>query len=326
MDLKQMSKIELHCHLDGSMGVEITKQLLAEIGQQYESAELIPLLRAPQDCQSLAEYLKRFDLPIQCLQTKEGLFRSAYDLAVAASKENVKYLEVRFAPEFSTAQGLTIQDIIESVENGLAQARKETDIYTGILVCGMRHLPMENNLAMLKAAAELYGAGVVGCDIAGDEAAFPTALFREFFAVAKDIGMPYTIHSGEQGSVENVREAIELGAKRIGHGIAMGKDEELIKVCANKRIGVELCPTSNLQTKAVKTMQEYPFRKFFDAGILLSVNTDNRMVSGTDCTREWELLQNTYDIGEEAMKKIYQDSVETCFAPDEIKDILLKKW
>ncbi len=324
--IPNMPKIELHCHLDGSMRIDTTQSLLTEQGRQYSQEELHELLQAPMDCPSLADYLKRFDLPIQCIQTKEGLFVSAYDLAKDAANENVKYMEVRFAPSFSTQEGLSICEIIESVENGLRKAREEFDIHTGIIVCGMRNLSMDTNISMLKQARELFGEGVVACDLAGDENAYPTSQFVDFFETAKKFGMPFTIHSGECGSIENIKVAIELGAKRLGHGIAMAKDEELMRFCAQKRIGVELCPTSNLQTKAVLSMEEYPFRKFWDAGVLLSVNTDNRTVSGTSMTQEIQFLSDRYELDEEVWKKIYKDSVEMSFANDDSKNALLAAW
>ncbi len=321
-----MPKIELHCHLDGSMNLDVTKELLKEIGKTYEDAQLMNMLQAPEDCPSLADYLTRFDLPISLIQTKNGLRKSAKAVALDAATENVKYIEVRFAPTFSTNEGLSIRDIIESVQIGLKEAEAEADIKTGIIVCAMRHLPMEINLAMLKEARELYGAGVVACDLAGDEKAFPTRDFVEFFETAKKLGVPYTIHSGECGSVENIRVALELGAKRLGHGIAMGRDLDLMKECARRGIGVELCPSSNLQTKAITSFDEYPLRSFMAAGIPISINTDNRMVSGTTIVREFTRVAEKFALTEEELAKIYRDSVEKSFATEEIKHDLLKKW
>ncbi len=324
----QFPKIELHCHLDGSMEVSRIQKLLAERGEQEDVEELRRKLTAPMDCGSLAEYLERFDLPIRCLQTAGGLAAAAYDLAKAASGEQVKYIEVRFAPSFHTAEGLSVCEILEAVESGLKRAKEETGIKSGILVCGMRNLPMEQNLSMLKQARSLYGQGVVGCDLAGDEKAYPTKNFAEFFEKAKSYQMPFTIHSGECGSTDNIRVAIELGAKRLGHGIAMAQEPDLMRVCANHRIGVELCPTSNLQTKAVRSMEDYPFMQFYEAGIPLSVNTDNRTVSNTSCSREFELLADFYRMEEEqlmdVMHQIYKDSVEMSFADDDTKHRLLK--
>ncbi len=324
--LREMPKIELHCHLDGSLKPELVQRLLALRGETYSIEELKQRMEAPMDCPDLAEYLTRFDLPLRCLQTKEELAAASYGLAEDAAVEQVRYLEVRFAPSFSTQEGLSVREILESVESGLRRAREETGIRTGILVCGMRNLPMEENLAMLREARELFGAGVAGCDLAGDEKAYPTREYRTFFREAKRLGMPFTIHSGECGSIENVKEAIELGAKRLGHGIAMAKDTESMRLCRERRIGVELCPTSNLQTKAVSGMEDYPFGIFRKNGVPVSVNTDNRTVSAVSLTGEFQLLCGVYGLGREELGRIYRDSVEMSFADEENKNALLALW
>mgnify|MGYP000054894189 len=195
-----------------------------------------------------------------------------------------------------------------------------------MIVCTMRNLETEKNIAMLKEAREFLGNGVVACDLAGDEKAYPTAAFADVFATAKKYGMPYTIHAGECGSREEIRTAIELGTSRIGHGIAMSGDEELKKEVAEKKIGVELCPTSNLQTKAVTDFTDYPFREFYDAGILLSINTDNRTVSDTSCTDEYMRLAEAGMFQEPMCEKIYMASLHSAFADDDTKQVLWKKW
>ena len=321
-----MPKIELHCHLDGSMSVELTQKLLADMGEEYTKEELQEALTAPMDCPSLADYLKRFDLPLRCLQTKEGLRAAAEELALRAAKEQVKYLEVRFAPSFSTQQGLKITEIIESVNEGLKSAEAKRDIHTGILVCAMRNLDQETNLSMLKDARELLGSGVVGCDLAGDEKAYPTSGFRELFEWARKNDMPFTIHSGECGSTLNIQTAIEYGARRIGHGIAMKDDPEVMKLCADKKIGVELCPTSNLQTKAINSIEEYPFKKFYEAGIPMSINTDNRTVSDTTCTDEYMRLVDAGMFKEAMCQKIYMASLAASFADDSVKQEVFSRW
>lgn len=321
-----MPKIELHCHLDGSMSVELTRRLLHEMGEDYTEEELRGALTAPMNCESLADYLKRFDLPLRCLQTKEGLKAAAEELALRAAKEQVKYLEVRFAPSFSTQQGLSVRDVIGSVNEGLKQAEQKRDIRTGIIVCAMRNLDTETNLAMLKEAREWLGVGVVGCDLAGDEKAYPTSNFADLFAMARKYEMPFTIHAGECGSTLDIQTAIEYGARRIGHGIAMGNKPELMKLCAEKKIGVELCPTSNLQTKAIQTMEQYPFTEFYEADIPMSINTDNRTVSDTTCTDEYMRLTDAGMFKEAMCPKIYMASIATSFADDAIKHEVWSKW
>ena len=136
--------------------------------------------------------------------------------------------------------------------------------------------------------------------------------------------MPFTIHSGECGSVDNVREAIELGAKRMGHGIALQKSAELQKVCAERRIGVEMCPTSNLQTKAVDDFDSYPLEMFVNVGIPVSINTDNRTVSGTTITQEMQLVMERLHQPEEVILQCTKNAIETAFADDAVKHELYK--
>lgn len=323
MDWKTIPKIELHCHLDGSLRPELVRQLLEERGESRRLEELTEALRAPMDCGDLSEYLRRFDLPNQVLQRADELERAACDLARQAAEEQVRYLECRFAPTFSTAEGLKVQEVLAAVEKGFAAAREETGIETGILVCGMRGLSPEANLSMLKAAAEMKGCGVVGCDLAGDEKAYPMAEFVYFFEKAKEYGLPFTIHAGEQGSRQNIRGAIALGARRLGHGIAMMGDGALQGLCRDRGVAVELCPTSNIQTGAISAFSRYPFNEFLAAGLLVSINTDNRTVSGTDMTAEYRRLFEQFPQGPEVLEKIYRDSVEASFASDEVKDRLL---
>ncbi len=315
-------KVELHCHLDGSMRVETVFELLQEQGITTEKEDLRKRLQVEPDCTSLTEYLERFDLPLCCLQTTEGLMRAAHELVCDAAKEDVKYIEVRFAPMLSTEKGLTSQEVIQAVVEGLDRGERETGTYARAIVCAMRHHSLEQNMEMLHAAEEFLGKGVCALDLAGDESQFPTKKFRELFFEAKRIGMPFTIHSGECGSVENVREAIELGAGRIGHGIALQKSEELQQLCVEKRIGIEMCPTSNLQTKAVQSFQEYPMKAFLKKGLLVTLNTDNRTVSGTTMEREVLNAKDMLGLSEEEILQCTRNAIETAFAEDEIKQKL----
>lgn len=319
-------KIDLHCHLDGSVKESVLIELAQKDGRQISEKEAKKLLQVHESCQSLAEYLSCFDLPLHYLQAEDGLKKAAYALAMDAAAENVKYIEVRFAPSYLMNQGLTVQKIIASVLMGLEEAEKNADIRTGIIVCGMRNISMEENIRMLKSAMEFYGNGVVACDLAGDELAYPTKLFADFFVLAKKLGIPFTIHSGECGSKENIKTALQLGAKRLGHGIAMADDIKLMRRCADINVGVELCPTSNLHTKAVSSYKEYPLRTMMEAGVMVSVNTDNRTVSNTNSTKEFLHMVEDLNLCEEDLKQIYTCSVEMAFADDACKEQLLKKW
>lgn len=323
-DLNELIKLDLHCHLDGSLNIDSVLEILKTQNQFYEKGKLEKKLKVEPNCTSLTEYLEKFDLPLQCLQTAEGLKQAAYELVRDASTENVKYIEIRFAPMLSVNANLSCKKVIESVVDGLESAGKQYSVYAFAIVCAMRHHSLEQNLKMLRVAREFLGHGVCALDLAGDESGFPTHLFQELFAEAKRLEMPFTIHSGECGSVENVREAIELGAKRMGHGIALQKSVELQKLCANRRIGIEMCPTSNLQTKAVNDLAHYPLEQFLKANIPVSINTDNRTVSGTTITQEMQIVMEQLQQPEEVILQCTKNAIETAFTTDEIKHELYK--
>lgn len=320
-----MLRVELHCHLDGSLNVDFVDSMLRKQGIIIERKELEEKLKVRPDCTSLTEYLEKFALPLLCLQTKEGLEQAAYELVMDAAKDDVAYIEVRFAPMLSTDKGLTCKEVIESVVCGLKKGEEETGVYASAIVCAMRHHSLEQNMEMLQATRPFVGEGVCALDLAGDESAFPTSLFRELFAQAKEWEIPFTIHSGECGSVDNIREAIELGAKRLGHGIALEKSPELRRVCKEKGIGIEMCPTSNLQTKAVEDFNSYPLKQFLEEGLLVSVHTDNRTVSGTTMEQEEKLVKERLQISDVMWLQCTKNAIVTAFASDEIKERLMEE-
>ena len=242
-----------------------------------------------------------------------------------AAKDGVAYIEVRFAPMLSTDKGLNCAEVIESVVCGLKKGERESGTYAFAIVCAMRHHSLEQNMEMLQATRPFVGEGVCALDLAGDESAFPTSLFRELFAQAKEWEIPFTIHSGECGSVDNIREAIELGAKRLGHGIALEKSPELRRVCKEKGIGIEMCPTSNLQTKAVEDVNSYPLKQFLEEGLLVSVHTDNRTVSGTTMEQEEKLVKDHLQISDEMWLQCTKNAIQTAFASEEIKQQLMEE-
>ena len=319
INIKKMPKVELHCHLDGSMPLALVRKLSGDKMLTNDD------LQVTDDCESLAKYLEKFTIPCQCLQSKEGLKEASYALLEDVAKENVKYIEVRYAPIFSTNEGLSLREVMESVIAGLKAGYQDFGIHANSIVCAMRHINLGTNLKMLKIARELLGEGVCALDLAGDEAAYPTQNFRELFRQASAWDMPFTIHSGETGNIANVREALNLGAKRIGHGIALRQDTELIKEYAKHGIGIEMCPTSNIQTKAIDSWDNYPLRYFLEQGLKVSVSTDNRTVSNTTLTKELEMVYASCDYDDSIIRQLQLNAIETSFASDDIKNVLLKQ-
>ena len=248
MDIKSMEKYDLHCHLDGSLSESCIRRLAEEAGISLDGCQLEKELRAEEDCKSLAEYLTKFDLPLRCLVSEKSFTEAVKDVMRTAAQEHVVYLEIRFAPMLSVTENLTANKIIEAAIKGLKEGESFYGIRGNLILCGMRHQPVELNTKLAEIAADYHGYGVCALDLAGDEAAFPVKQQAEMFRKAKELGIPFTIHAGECGSAQSIWDAIELGASRIGHGIAAAKDETLMRYCAEHQIPFELCPVSNLQT------------------------------------------------------------------------------
>jgi len=317
-EIRKLPKIELHCHLDGSLS---RKFIQARLGRAVSEEELC----VADNCGSLAEYLQKFKLPGACLRDEAGLEGAGYDILETMGREHVCYAEIRFAPLLCVTEQMGVAQAIAALLKGLERGKQEFGVAYNVITCAMRHHSEERNYEMIKAAREFLGAGVCAADLAGAEAQYPMLEFMELFYKTKKLGMPFTIHAGECGNAVNITDAVQAGAERIGHGIAMRKNPAVQKMVRDAGIGIEMCPVSNLQTKAVGDPQEYPLREFLEAGILVTVNTDNRTVSGSSMTKELELVQKRYGISDDEVLLLMKNAVETAFTDDERKDRLLKK-
>ena len=252
------------------------------------------------------------------------LEEAGYDVLRSMKQENVIYSEIRFAPLLSETEDMNCNKVIEAVLKGLERGKKDFGIEFGLIVCAMRHHSEEMNWRMIRTAREYLGSGVCAADLAGAEAIYPMSEFKNLFQNTHKIGMPFTIHAGECGSAQNIIDSVEAGAGRIGHGIAMRGHGDLIKELAGKGIGIEMCPISNLQTKAVAGPEEYPIREFLDGGLKVTVNTDNRTVSDTTMTKELEFIQKTYGIRDDEILCLMKNAADVAFATDSVKDKLYR--
>ena len=317
-ELTALPKVELHCHLDGSLSRGFIEKRL---GREVSQSEL----SVSEDCRSLNEYLEKFDLPGKCIMDETGLKEAGYDVLKSMKQENVCYAEIRFAPLFSETEDMNCSKVIEALLSGLERGKKEFGVEYGVLTCAMRHHSEEENYRMLRAAREYLGSGVCGADLAGAEAAYPMSEFMELFTKVGKLGIPFTLHAGECGNPQNIIDSVQVGAKRIGHGIAMRGHKGLQRELAARNIGIEMCPISNLQTKAVNITAEYPLREFLDAGLKVSINTDNRTVSNTTLTKELDFIQRTYGIQDEEIPLLMKNAADTAFASDKVKAELYRK-
>ena len=327
MKNNNLPKIELHSHLDGSIDPKTIFELAksSKITLPTDSFEsFLQYVRVPEDCNSLKTYLKRFVLPIEVMQTKENLEQIAHEYIINLKESNIKYVEVRFAPIYHINQGLTINEVITSVIKGLNKGRLETNIKYNLIICAMRNMSVEKNIEIFKEAEKFLGYGVIGVDLAGNEADFPPIIHKKAFDLAKNIGFKITIHAGETGNSSNIITSInELHANRIGHGVSSINDIEAISLLKDKNITLEVCPTSNIQTKAFNSYKEHPFKKLLDSGVNLSLNTDNMTVSNTTLNKEFEIMEKTFNLTNNDFIHIYKTSVDSSFATTEIKKELL---
>lgn len=319
-----LPKIELHCHLDGSVRPQILESLATSQGVTLPASgeQLSELLIAPEECQNLADYLDRFDLVLPLLQEPDALELIAYDLIAQVAAENVRYLEVRFAPMLFNRKGLSLSEIVTSVLKGLHRGERDFGVKSNALLCAMRHHQTSQNQQVIETAHTFLNKGVVGIDLAGDEANFPTHLYTDLISLGADQGIPVTLHAGECGCPQNVAQSIVLGATRIGHGIAIQKDPTVIQQCLDQGILIEMCPTSNFQTKAVTAISDYPFKSFLDAGLKICINTDNRTVSNTTLTDEYLKLHQWYGIDYQCLEQLNKNAIEGAFIQDELKQTL----
>lgn len=312
-----LPKIELHCHLDGSISQECLEFLLKHSISSQD-------LQVDNDCDSLKTYLEKFQLPVSAIQTADGLRAAAYDLIRQASEENVRYIEIRFAPLLSVSKRFTTDQVIEAVIDGTQEGFRRFGVRSQIIICFMRHHNLADNFSLLYVVKKYLGRGVCAVDLAGNEAAYPMHEFKDLFYEAKRMGIPFTIHAGECGSLENIVEAVKCGARRVGHGIALRGHPEELSFCKDQHIGIEMCPISNMQTKAVANKTEYPLREFLDSGLLVTINTDNRTVSNTRITKELLWIQTEYGITDQEIIQLQKNAVEVSFAPEILKEELRK--
>ena len=276
--IEDIKKIELHCHLDGSVRPSTAAEYL---GISIEEAESKMCYK--EKASNLNEYLTKFDVPCSVMQTKDMLERVSRELGEDLVKDNIIYAEVRFAPHKHTKKGLSLDEVVESVLKGF---RSVNNIKINVLLCMMRDFDEATNMEILDLYERFKDKGVCGIDLAGAEGLFPTINFKNLFDEAVRRGIPFTIHAGEADGVSSINAALSFGTKRVGHGIRAVDDNTLVNRMVNEDILFEVCPTSNLQTGASISYKEHPLRELFDQGASVLINTDNRTVSDTTLNEE----------------------------------------
>lgn len=327
MNIEKLPKIELHCHLDGSLRVDTAIELAKKENidlESYEYEYVKGLLSIDENCASLDEYLEKFHLPNKLLQTKESLKRASFELVEDSAKENIKYIEIRFAPILHINKGLTLEEVIEAVIEGIREAEEKYEIKGNVIISCMRSFDINHVYDSIEAGAKFINNGVVAIDLAAVENEDFAYDYIEAMKKAKEKGFRITIHAGETGFGKNVKQAIELlGAERIGHGIYIYNDDEAYKLVKEKGITLEICPKSNIDTKAIKEYKDHPIYNYYKDNIKVTLNTDNRTVSNISLNEETDKIINTFNLSLDEYKEIYKNSVEAAFCDDKTKEKLL---
>ena len=325
--LRQLPKAELHCHLDGSL----RPATLLELGRDQRVAlpkqtaeELAEYMRVD-DAQHLDDYLRRFDVTISVLQTAEALERAAYELAEDAHEDGVRYIEIRNAPILNVVRGLTLVQAIEAPLRGLSRAENDFGITARFIICSLRQLPPESSLDLAKLAVEFKNDGVVAFDLAGAEKGYSASLHAEAFRYAREHNLAVTVHAGEGDGAHSIHEAVHIcGADRIGHGTRLIEDPELTQYVNDRRIALEVCLTSNVQTRVADSYASHPFREYFDRGLNVTLNTDNRLMSATTLTDEYVYAAEHLGFTVEELAGIALNGFESAFLPWEDRLVLIE--
>ncbi|MBN1478606.1 adenosine deaminase [Candidatus Sumerlaeota bacterium] len=291
--LARVPKTDLHSHLDGSVRPETVWELAQEQGVKLPAASLEELeqrVKIGEDCQNLVQYLKAFDITLSVMQTRESLSRIARELCEDYAAENVRYFEVRFSPILHTKGGLKLTDIVDAVLEGLSRGEREFNVRTGCIICGMRNINPETSMLLAELTVAYKNRGVVAFDLAGAEEDFPAKKHREAFYRILNNNINVTIHAGEAYGPASIAQALHhCGTHRIGHGTRLKEDGDLLNYVNDHRIPLECCVSSNVQTRACPSASAHPIRFYYDYGLRVTVNTDNRLMSDTTVTRELEI-------------------------------------
>jgi adenosine deaminase len=327
--LQSLPKVLLHEHLDGVLRpqtiIELAKSLDYDQLPTQNPEELARWFHQGANQGSLPKYLEGFAHTVAVMQNEEALERVAYEQAEDLSHDGVVYFETRFAPLFHTRKGLTHQQVVSAVLKGLERGRKDFGISSGLIICAMRN--MDVSLEMAELAVDFRQRGVVGFDLAGEEGGYPPKKHVDAFHYIQRQNFNITVHAGEGFGKESIWQAIQYcGAHRIGHGTRLVDDiavtdgkvvklGDLAQYVLDKRIPLEICLLSNVHVGAARSLAEHPFKLFYQERFRVTLNTDNRLMSNTSMTKEFEAARDTFGLTMDDFEKITINAMKSAFLP-----------
>jgi len=317
--IKRLPKTDLHCHLDGCVRIRTMLELAKERKIRLPSTDPVRLrdaMRADRGVKDLTEYIRKFDITLSVMQDREALTRVAYELAEDAARENVRYMEVRYSPILHVKKGMKLDGIVDAVLDGLRRAEREFGIRTGLIICGIRHILPKWSLELAELTVAYKNRGVVAFDLAGAEKDFPAKAHKAAFQKILRHNINSTVHAGEAFGPESIAQALHhCGAHRIGHGTMLKENLDLLNYVNDHRIPLEICLSSNVQTHAVKDMAHHPFKFYYDYGLRVTLNTDNRLMSNTTVTRELSHAVRAFHLGPVDLRNIIINGFKCAFLP-----------
>ncbi len=288
--IREIPKTELHVHLDGSLRPATIQELATTYHVELPCSgtdELADYLLV-RDATTLEDYLARFEVTLSVMQHADALERIAFELCSDAAAENIKYMEIRYSPILHTRAGLPLPETVDAPLRGIRRAEEELGIRAALILCGIRNMSADASRDLADLTVAYKDRGVVGFDLAGAEYNYPAKKHKNAFYTVRNANISATIHAGEAYGPESIHQAIHYcGAHRIGHGTRLFEDPDLMQYVNDHRIPLEICLTSNVQTRAVPDFASHPVRQYFDAGLVVSLHTDNRLMSGTTVTEEY---------------------------------------
>lgn len=326
---RRLPKTDLHVHLDGSLRmstlIELAREQKVDL-PSLDEAELRRALHLGENAGSLVEYLKAFDSTLKVMQTEGALRRIARELAEDAAEENVRYMEVRYSPMLHTEKGLRLTQVVEAVLEGLWDAKESHGIESNLIICGIRNISRESSMEMAQLAVAYKNRGVVAFDLAGAEYDHPAKHHLPAFQLVRANNINVTIHAGEAYGPESIHQAIhDCGAHRIGHGCRLREDGDLLHYVNDHRIALECCPSSNVQTGAVRDLASHPLKLYQELGLRVTINTDNRLVTDTTVSRELWLVHTQMGLHVDEIKRIILSGFKAAFLPFHQKQAYLRR-
>ncbi len=326
--LRLLPKAELHVHLDGSVRPETMLALARKAGISLPvgEPEALRAYMRVDDARDLEEYLARFELTIALLQTPEAVEQVAYEMCQDAARDGIWYLEVRYCPLLSCQAGMDLDQVIAAEWRGLQRGERDFDITARIICCSLRQYDPALSLAIARHAVSAHSSGVVGFDLAGGEAGRPPGVHAAAFDAAAAGGLGITVHAGEAAGADSVAEAIfTCHANRIGHGTRLWEDAALLAYVRDRRICVETNITSNIQTRAVADAASHPVRQYLDAGLNVTLCTDNWLMSDVSLSGEYYLAHTALGFTREEILRMMLNGFESAFLAWPERSVLIER-